>query len=1065
MRWIVGSSLRFRNLVVALALGLLALGLLQLRAMPVDVFPEFAPPRVEVQTACLGLAAAEVESLVTVPMEDALNGLRGLDTMRSKSLAQLSSVELRFRPGTDLFRARQLVAERLATVTPTLPTWAAPPVMLQPVSSMGRFMKIGLTSANRSLIEMSMISYWTIRARLLQVPGVANVAIWGERLQMLQVRADPARMQAHGVTLDEVMTVTAGALDVGLLQFSEGAVIGTGGAVETSDQRLGIRHVLSIRSPADLARIPVRVDGGQTLRLGDVADVLEDHQPLIGDAVINGGPGLMLVVEKLPWADTLAVTRGVDDALAQLRPGLSGITVDPTIFRPATFIGLAISNLSRALLLGCLFVVLVLGLFLFEWRSALISLVAIPLSLVAAMLVLYHAGATINTMVLAGLVIAVGVVVDDAIIDVENIVRRLREHRRAGGGRPTAAVVLDASIEVRGPIVYATLIVLAAAAPILFLGGLTGAFFRPLALSYSLAVLVSLAVALTVTPALALLLLARSRMQRRESPVVRVLQRGYVALLAAVVRRPFRAYAVAALLLLAGLGVLPGLGQSLLPAFQERNVFLHFISVPGTSDAEEVRMVERVSADLRTIPGVQSFGAHIGQALLGDETSGVNFGELWISIDPGVDYQRTIARIQQVANRYPGLRHNVYTYLRERTDEVLSGSGDAIVVRIYGPDLEVLRARADRIRQLMSDTDGVVEEHVDLEVDVAQVEVEVDLAKARRYGVKPGDVRRAAATLMAGEEVGDIFRDGKAYDVVVWSTPATRASVTSIRQLPIDTPAAGRIQLAQIADVRVRSTPNVIQHDGGSRYIDVSANTEGRDLGATVRELRGKIQTVAFPREYHAELLGEYAERQTAQRRILLYGAGAAVLILFLLRISFDSWRLAAMSFITLPSALIGGVVAAFAAGRIISLGSLIGFLTVLGIAARNGILLISRYQHLERFEGVAFGRDLVLRGSRDRLSPILMTTLATGLALVPLVVLGQAPGHEIEHPTAVVIVGGLASSTLLNLIVVPALYLRFGRRRDGGRPPAAVPPRIEGPVAGEGPRAQAGEGGGVAQA
>ncbi|MEN3309755.1 MAG: hypothetical protein V7603_5957 [Micromonosporaceae bacterium] len=1030
MRWIIGTSLKFRFLVVALATGLLALGFIQLRKMPVDVFPEFAPPRVEIQTACLGLSAGEVESLVTVPMEDALNGMPGLDTMRSKSLAQLSSVELRFRPGTDLLRARQLVSERVATVTPTLPTWAAPPVMLQPVSSMGRVMKIGLTSPDHSLIEMSMISYWTIRAKLLEVPGVANVAIWGERLQMLQVQADPVRMRAHQVTLDQVMTATADALDVGLLQFSEGAVIGTGGMVETANQRIGIRHVLSIKTPADLAAVPVEERDGKVLRLGDVADVLEDHQPLIGDSVINGGPGLMLVVEKLPWANTLDVTRGVEQALRDLRPGLSGITVDPTIFRPASFITMAVNNLSRALLLGCLFVVLVLALFLFEWRSALISLLAIPLSLVAAMLVLYYSKATVNTMVLAGLVIAVGVVVDDAIIDIENIVRRLREHRRAGGTRPTAAIVLEASVEVRGPIVYATLIVVAAAAPILFLGGLTGAFFRPLALSYTLAVLVSLLVALTVTPALALLLLSRSHVERRESPVVRVLQRGYVAFLSRVIRRPARAYVAAALVLLAGLAVLPGLGQSLLPAFKERNVFLHFISVPGTSDPEEVRMVERVSADLRTIPGVQSFGAHIGQALLGDETAGVNFGELWISIDPHANYELTVSRIQAVANRYPGLRHNVYTYLRERTDEVLSGSGDAIVVRIYGPDLEVLRAKADRVKDLMAGTGGIVEQHVDLEVDVPQVEVEVDLAKAERYGIKPGDVRRAAATVMAGEEVGDIFRDGKAYDVQVWSTPGTRASVTSIKQMPIDTPGGGHILLSDVADVRIRPTPNVIQHDGSSRYIDVAANVQGRDLGATVGELRGKLGTVAFAREYHAEMLGEFAERQTAQQRILLYGLAAAVLILVLLRLCFDSWRLATLSLLMLPSALVGGVLAAFAGGRIISLGSLVGFLTVLGIAARNGILLISRYQHLERYEGVEFGPALVLRGSRDRLSPILMTTLATGLALVPLVALGDAPGHEIEHPTAVVIIGGLATSTLLNLVVVPALYLWVERRR-----------------------------------
>jgi CzcA family heavy metal efflux pump len=1043
MRSIVGASLRLRILVVALAIAIMGLGFVRLHSMPVDVFPEFAPPRVEVQTACLGLSATEVESLVTVPLEASLNGVPGIDTLRSKSLAQLSSIELLFKPGTDLLQARQLVAERLATVTPSLPTWAAPPVMLQPVSSMGRVMKIGLTSDRRSLMEMSMISYWTIRAKLLQVPGVANVAIWGEQLQMMQVQVDPARMRAHNVSLDKVMTVTADALDVGLLQFSSGAVIGTGGQVETPTQRIGIRHVLSIKTPADLAAVPIEEQNGRPLRLADVAQVKEDHQPMIGDAVVHGGPGLMLVVEKLPWANTLTVTKGVQDALTALQPGLAGITVDPTIFRPASFIETAIDNLSNALLLGCLFVVLVLGLFLFEWRTALISLAAIPLSLMAAGLVLYYTKATVNTMVLAGLVIAVGVVVDDAIIDVENIMRRLREHRRAGNTRSTASIVLDASVEVRSPIVYATLIVVAAAGPVLFLNGLTGAFFRPLALSYTLAVLASLVVALTVTPALSLIMLSRAPLTRRESPIVRGLQRAYTAFLTRVVHRPLAAFATVGFVMIVGLAVVPSFGQSLLPPFKERNVLLHFISVPGTAHPEEVRMVRQVSADLRRIPGVQTFGAHIGQAFLGDETAGVNFGELWISIDSKADYARTVGQIQEVANRYPGLRHNVYTYLRERTDEVLSGSGDAIVVGVYGDDLQILRKKADQVRKLMSETEGVVDEHVDLEVDVPQVEVEVDLRKAERYGIKPGDVRRAAATLLAGEEVGDIFRNGKAYDVAVWSTPATRTSVTSIRQLPIDTASGRRILLSDVADVRVKATPNVVQHEGGSRYINVSANAEGRDLGSIVNDLQRGLDAVQFPRDYHAELHGEFAERQAAQQRILIFGLGAAILILLLLRLSFESWRLALLSFFTLPSALVGGILAVFAAGRIISLGSLVGFLTVLGIAARNGILLMSHYQHLERHEGETLGPPLVIRGSRDRLSPILMTTLATGLALVPLVVFGDIPGHEIEHPTAVVIVGGLVTSTLLNLFVVPVLYLHVTRRRSASRPNRAPPAEV----------------------
>ena len=529
LRAVVSSSLKFRYIVVALASALLVFGFAQVRDIPVDVFPEFAPPRVEIQTACLGLSAEDVEALVTVPLEQALNGVEGLDIMRSKSVPQLSSVELIFEPGTDLLQARQLVQERVTAVTPTLPTWAAPPVMMPPLSATSRIMKIGLSSTSQSLIDMSVISYWTIRPRLLSVPGIANVAIWGERLKMMQVQVDPERMTAANVSLDQVMDVTADALDVGLLKFSNGATIGTGGSLDTPNQRLSIRHVQPIESPVDMAQVVIEERDGKPLRLGDVATVIEDHQALAGDAVINDGPGLMLVVEKFPWANTLEVTKGVEDALEDLRPGLTGIAMDSTIFRPASFIETALHNLSLALLLGCLFVVLVLGLFLFEWRSALISLVAIPLSLLAAGLVLYMRGATINTMILAGFVIAVGVVVDDAIIDIENIVRRLRLGRRAGSTQSTGSIILEASLEVRSAIIYATLINVVALVPVLLMGGLSGAFFQPLAVSYGLAVLASMLVALTVTPALALLLLHRAPLERRESPLVRWLQRGYTA--------------------------------------------------------------------------------------------------------------------------------------------------------------------------------------------------------------------------------------------------------------------------------------------------------------------------------------------------------------------------------------------------------------------------------------------------------------------------------------------------------------------------------------------------------
>ncbi len=1031
MRWMIGSSLRFRALVVAIASGLMFFGILQLNNSPVDVFPEFAPPSVEIQTPALGLSATEVESLVTVPMEEALQGVPDLDDMRSKSVQQLSSIMLIFKPGTDLLTARQQIQERFASVTTTLPSWAGPPLMLAPLSSTRRVMKIGLTSESINQMQLSMISYWTIRARLLQVPGVANIPIWGEQLQMMQVQVDPKRMAKHDVALDDVMETTADALDVGLLQFAEGSLIGTGGIIDTPNQRMDVHPVLPIRTPADLAKVTVTNRNGQALRLDQVADVVEGHQPLAGDAVINGGPGLMLIIEKLPWANTLEVTRGVEEALRDLQPGLTGIQVETNIFKPANFIETAIDNLTRALLLGCVLVILVLIAFLFEWRTALISVVAIPLSLLSALLILHALGSSINTMILAGLVIAVGVVVDDAIIDVENIVRRLREARRSGSTRSTAAIILDASMEVRGPIVYATLIIVAATAPVFFLEGLTSAFFRPLALAYTLAVLASLLVALTVTPALALLMLHRSQIERRDSPLVRVLHRGYGGLLGRAVKRPTAAFATLAIVAVAGIATVPAFGQDLFPTFKERSFLMHFVSDPSTSQIEEARIVQRASAEIQEIPGVEAFGAHIGTALLGEEVSGVNFGEMWITISEKVDYDTTIEAIQEVVDGYPGLFRDVQTYLKERTEEVLTGESDAIIVRVTGDNLETLREHAESIEQIMADTAGVIDQHTELLVDIPQVEVEVDLAAAHRYGLKPGDVRRAAATIMAGEEVGDIFRDGKAYDIQVWSTPETRQNVSDIEQLPIDTPSGKRVQLRDVANVAVKPTPNAVFHDAGTRYIDVGANVEGRDLGSVAQEIEQQLDDIALPRGYGAKLIGQYQERQQAQRRLLTFSLGAALLILLLLVVSYGSWRLAMLSFVALPAALVGGILAAFATGGIISLGSLVGFLTVLGIAARNGILLISHYQHLEQHEGEKFGPQLVLRGSKDRLRPILMTTLATGLALVPLVALGELPGQEIEHPMAIVILGGLVTSTLLNLFVVPVLYLWWGKSRS----------------------------------
>jgi CzcA family heavy metal efflux pump len=902
-------------------------------------------------------------------------------------------------------------------------------------------MKIGITSDKYSVMDLSMITYWTIRERLLRVPGVANVAIWGERIEMLTVQVDPERMAGYDVTLDEVLQVTSDTLDVGLIQYTTGSDIGSGGFLETPNQRLPIFQVLPVVDANDLVNVPIndrtKVDGSP-LRLGDVADTVTDTWPMIGDAVVNDGPGLLLIVEKFPWANTVEVTNGVEAAMEEMRPGLTDINFDTTIFRPATFVEVALDNLIESLLIGGVLVVVVLLLFLWDWRIALISATIIPLTMVITLLVLNAFGTTLNVMVLAGLVIAIGAVVDDAIVDVENIVRRLRQYRREGSTLSTATIVLDASVEVREAIVTASLIEMTALVPVFFLEGLSGAFFRPLAQAYIVATLVSPFIALTVTPALVLILLSNAPIRERLSPLIPPMHRGYTAILSRSLNKPMFAYTTTVVLLIAGIVVWPMLGSELLPSFKERDFLMHWLTKPGTGHEEMVRISTKACQELRTIPGVRNCGSHIGQALLMDEVYGIYFGENWISVDPAVDYDETLAKVQEVVDGYPGLYRDVQTYLKERIREVLTGSSHPIVVRIYGQDLDILRAKAAEVEERLSEIEGLTDLHVEFLVDVPQIQVEVDLDKAQRYGLKPGDVRRAAAYMIAGEEVGDVHVANRTYDVNVWSTPKTRSNYTDFLELPIDTPSGIKVQLKEVADVTIKPVPNAINREDVSRRIHIEADVEGRDLGSAVADVEEAIKEIEFPLEYHAELLGEFAESQKATSRILYAGIAAVLVIFFLLRVSLGSFRLAIMSFLSLPLALVGGILAAFLTGGVLSLGSLVGFLTILGVAARNGIMLISHYQHLEEFEGETFGMHLVLRGAKERIAPIMMTALTAGLALVPIVWAGIIPGQEIEHPMAIVILGGLITSTLVNLFIVPSLYLVFGKRNGSAQPPVA---------------------------
>jgi CzcA family heavy metal efflux pump len=1022
MNWLVSKALHLRVVVVALSILFMVVGIRVVPSTPLDVFPEFAPPLVEIQTEAPGLSTTEVESLVTVPIENALNGTARLKTLRSKSVLGLSSVVLIFQEDANLMVSRQLVQERLALAAGQLPAVAKPPVILSPLSSTSRVLKIGMSSAKLSQMELTTLARWTMRPRLMAIPGVANVAIWGERDRQIQVLIDPDRLKAHDVLLEDVVRVTR-----------ESVAPAAGGFLDTPNQRLAVTHVSPVNTPQDLARVPVAFRQGMPLTLGQVADVVEGFPPPIGDAVINDGPGLLLIVEKQPEGNTLDVTRNVEAVLEALKPGLKDVDLDSTIFRPATFIEMALNNLNRAMLLGCIFVIVVLSVFLFEWRTTLISLLAIPLSLLAAAMALHYRGYSINTMVIAGLVIALGEVVDDAIIGVENIMRRLRLNRTLPQPESAFQVVLKASVEVRSAIVYATLIVFMVFVPVFFLEGLSGSFFRPLAISYVLAVLASLGVALTLTPALSLMLLPRAAASSpKEPPVTRLLKRAYLAILPGLVRRPMTAVFTCVTVLAATFATIPFLGEEFLPNFKETDFLMHWVEKPGSSLEAMQRITVRASKELRAIPGVRNFGAHIGRAEVADEVVGPNFTELWISIDPNVPYEPTVARIKEVVDGYPGLYRDVLTYLKERIKEVLTGSGASIVVRIFGPDLQVLRAKAEEAGKVISGIPGVTNLKVEPQVLVPQLEIRVRDEAAQRFGLTPGDVRRTATTMVKGLKTGELYDAQQISDVVVWGAPSVRGDIDALRRMHIPLPGGGQALFGDVAHVRIVPMPNVVQREGASRRIDVTCDvSSGSDLGSVARTIESKVGALSFDRGYHPEFLGEYAARQESRNRLLAFTGLSVLGIILLLYTDFRAPRLVVLVIVSLPFALVGGVMATLLTGGVLSLGSLVGFVTVLGIAARNGIMLVSHYRHLEMQEGQAFSPELVVRGSGERLAPILMTALATGLALLPIVLGGDKPGHEIEHPLAVVILGGLVTSTILNLFLMPALYARFGRKQS----------------------------------
>ncbi|HEV7677704.1 MAG TPA: efflux RND transporter permease subunit [Candidatus Dormibacteraeota bacterium] len=1021
---IVGLVLKFRILVIGAAVAVMALGSVQLRNAPVDLFPEFAPPQVEIQAEALGLSASEVEQLITVPLEqDLLNGVAWLDQIRSDSAPGLSTIDLIFQPGTDVFKARQFVQERM-TQAHALPAVGNPPVMVQPLSSTSRVMMVGLSAKDLSLVDMSVLARWKVRPKLMGVPGVANVSIWGQRDRQLQVQVDPDRLRDYGITLSQVINTAGNALWVSPLTFVEASTPGTGGFIDSSSQRMAIQHVLPITNAANLASVTIEDTSGRTMRLGDVANVVEDHQPLIGDASVSGGPGLMLVIQKFPEASTQQVTRGIEQALDALRPGLSGIRVDSQVYQAESFIDSALHTLGGWALLALGLLVLVF-LVLLPWRAALIAGVSVVASLLVAAYVLYLTGTTFNIMVLAGLAVAVAVVVDDAVVDPSSILRRLRTR----GAADRASAVIEGSRATRGPLVYATLIALIAPLPLVFLSGVGGSFTRPAVLGYTVAVLASLLVALTLTPALSHMLLRDA--QRAQPRWHTAIARGATVLFdrtaARAIARPAVAYGALALCAATAFALVPQLdGRSLLPAPQDRNVLVHVSAAPGTSLTEMARLTAIAARELRAVPGVRDVGTHVGRAVLADQAVDVSAGEMWVSLRDDAAYDGTVARISTVLHGYPGVRTSLDSYGRDRVHQVQTGSDAALTVRVYGIDLATLHTTAQHVGDTIAHVDGVTATSVQSLADEPTMEVEVNLATAQKYGLNPGDVRRATATYFSGLLVGNLYEEQKIFDVVVWGSPSTRSTPATLADLRIDAPVGGQVRLGDVAAVRIKPAPTMITHDATSRSVDVSAQVNGRSIAAVMDDVKARVGALAMPLEYHAEVLSARADQQNENARTIGIGIGIAVVVLLLLQAAFGSWRLAGIVFGLLPLSVAGSVLASFAAGGLMSAGALAGLFTVAALTARHAVLLVRTYQGYESAKGGPLGLELLLRATRERAAAILLTFVATVAVLLPMVVIGNRSGTEVLHPFAIAVLGGLASSALLTVIALPSLYLRL---------------------------------------
>jgi len=1014
-------SLEHRLIVLVLGIFLIVFGIRAIRESPLDVFPDFAPPQVVIQTESGGLSPEEVEQLVSLPLENALNGTASIETIRSSSIAGLSVVTCVFENGTDIFRARQLVAEKLQLVGSRLPAGVEDPQMMPISVPVGILMKLSLASDKTSAMDLRTLADWTVRPRLLSVPGVAQVTIFGGGVKQYQVIVDPGQLQAHHISLAEVMTAAARA------NQNAGA-----GFMDSSGQSLVIHGLGRVRSVEDLENAVIGLKNGLPVQIRDVAAVRLGPEYKVGDASTSGKPSVIMIVNKQPTANTLTATHAVDEALSEMRHALpSDVAMDSELFRQADFIETAISNINSAMLEGGLLVVVVLMLFLTTWRAGLISLTAIPLSLLVAVIVLRSFGGTINSMTLGGLAIAIGEVVDDAIIDVENVFRRLRENRLKAKPDSLLSVIYSASSEVRGSVVYATVIVALVFLPIFSLSGMAGRIFAPLGYAYIAAILASLVVALTVTPALCLYLLPKVAHGAEESWLVHLLKRIFRRILDPVLDHPKTVITVSVALLLAAVATIPFLGGEFLPEFNEGNLIIHMTALPGTSLDESMRVGKIVQAKLAEIPETVKTAQQAGRAELGEDTAGPYYSELVVKLKES-DRPREVvlADVRKKLAGIAGFSFGIKQFISERIEEVLSGTTATIAVKVFGPDLDVLEQTAKQIQAVMASVPGVADLAIEQQTGVPQVAIQFDRAALALHGLRSADLAETVQAAFFGTKVSDVVEQQKTFPILVRYDPRQAANVETMRRTLVDTPDGGKVPLGTLADIQIVNGPNVINRENAQRRTVVSSNVSSGSLTSVVEEIKRRVaQTVKLPTEYYLVYGGQYEAQTQAVNQITILGIAAIIGIFMLLFLAFGSIRQALLVMANLPLALIGGIAAVLLASEgNVSVASLVGFVTLFGIATRNGIMLVTHYNQLIDREGMSFGRELVVRGAMERLSPILMTALTAGLALLPLALSEGKSGRELEQPMAIVILGGLFTSTLLNMLVLPALYLKFGR-------------------------------------